>query len=212
GSETIVSSTLTMVPRPSLHLSVGPSIDLLRREAQYVRTVADPLAAETFANRYVFATMRQRTLSVDIRGDWTFTPTLSLQLFSQPFVSSARFDTYKQLRKPGLFEFDVFGRDLGTVSYANDGRVLIDPDADGPAQAFGLDPDANEASFLSRALRVNAVLRWEYRGGSTLYLVWQQTRDESSPQLTSGLPLLGGLLDIRPRDVILVKATYRIGR
>ena len=212
GSEAVVSGTLTIVPSPSLQVSLGPSLDLLHDEAQYVRTVADPFATETFANRYVFATLRQRTLSLDVRADWTFTPALSFQLFSQPFVSSARFADYKQLRAPGLFQFDVFGRDRGSVTSLDGGRVEIDPDAGGPAQSFILEPGANEASFLSRALRVNAVLRWEYRSGSTLYFVWQQTRDQSSALGDAAAPLFDRLLEVPARNVLLVKATYRLGR
>jgi hypothetical protein len=212
GEETVTWGTLTLVPSPSLQLSLGPSVDVSRDEAQYVRTVADPLATETFANRYVFATLRQRTVSLDARVDWTFTPALSFQLFSQPFVSSARFADYKQLRTPGLFQFDVYGRDLGTVTRLDGGRVAIDPDASGPAQSFVLDPSANEASFLSRALRVNAVLRWEYRSGSTVYLVWQQTRDQSSSLGDTPPPLFDRLLEVPSRNVLLVKATYRLGR
>jgi hypothetical protein len=207
-----VAGTLTAVPSPSLQVSLGPSVDVLRDEAQYVRTVADPLATETFANRYVFGTLRQRTVSLDARVDWTFTPRLSFQLFSQPFVSSARFADYKQLRTPGLFQFDVYGRNRGTVTNLGGGRVEIDPDGGGPAQPFILDPNANEASFLSRALRVNAVLRWEYRGGSTVYLVWQQTRDQSSALRDAAPALFDRLLDVPARNVLFVKATYRLGR
>jgi hypothetical protein len=212
GSETVVAGILTAVPSPSLQLSLGPSVDVLRNEAQYVRTVADLLATETFANRYVFSTLRQRTVSLDARVDWTFTPTLSFQLFSQPFVSSARFAKYKQLRTPGLFQFDVYGRDRGTVTPLDGGRVEIDPDASGPAQSFILDPNANEASFLSRALRANAVLRWEYRSGSTLYLVWQQTRDQNSTLGDTSPPLFDRLLQVPSKNVLLLKATYRLGR
>ena len=212
GSEGVVSGTVTIVPSPSLQLSLGPSFDAKRDQAQYVRTVSDSLATATFANRYVFATLRQRTLSLDARVDWTFTPALSFQLFSQPFVSSARFTEYKQLRRPGVFDFGVYGRDQGTVIKLDGGRVEIDPDGSGPAPAFILDPRANETSFLSRALRVNAVLRWEYRGGSTLYVVWQQTRDQSSAFGNSAAPLFDRLLELPARNVLLVKASYRLGR
>jgi hypothetical protein len=33
-----------------------------------------------------------------------------------------------------------------------------------------------DPTFTTRSLRGNAVLRWEYRPGSTLYVVWQQDR------------------------------------
>jgi hypothetical protein len=212
GTEAVVSGTFIIQPSPALQVSLAPSLDLLRDEAQYVRTVADPLATETFANRYVFATLRQRTLSVDMHADWTFTPALSFQFFSQPFVSSARFADYKQLRAPGLFQFDVYGRDRGTATSLDGGRVEIDPDGGGPAKSFILDPAANEASFLSRALRVNAVLRWEYRSGSILYLIWQQTRDQSSALGDTAPPLFDRVLEVPARNTLLLKATYRLGR
>ena len=39
-------------------------------------------------------------------------------------------------------------------------------------QSFDIDPQ----DFNERSLRTNAVLRWEWRSGSTMYLVWQQSR------------------------------------
>ena len=55
-----------------------------------------------------------------------------------------------------------------------DGAWTIDPDGAGPAAAFELDDE----DFTFRSFRANAVLRWEWRPGSTLYLVWQQQREE----------------------------------
>ena len=39
----------------------------------------------------------------------------------------------------------------------------------------------SDRSFTTRSLRGNAVLRWEYRPGSTLYVVWQQDRLNDEP-------------------------------
>jgi hypothetical protein len=183
----------------------------VRDESQYIRTVADPLSS-TFANRYVFATLRQRTMSLNLRGDWTLSPALSLQLFSQPFTASARFDNYKELRSPGGFDFNVYGRHGGTTEQLGEGRVRIDPDGTGPASPFVLGDRSNESSFVTRALRVNAVVRWEYRGGSTIYLVWQQTRDGESLLGESRLDGLHRVLDEPSRNVLHLKASYRIGR
>jgi hypothetical protein len=177
-----------------------------------VRTVADPLAP-SFSNRYVFATLRQRTFSVDVRGDWTLTPDLSFQLFAQPFVSTNRFANYKQFSKAGTFDFEVYGRDVGTTEDLGDGQTRIDPDGAGAASAFIVGNRSNESSFVSRALRVNAVLRWEYRGGSALYLVWQQTRDGGN-LLDDGAygSRLDNILDEPSKNVLYLKASYRLGR
>ena len=76
----------------------------------------------------------------------------------------------------------------------------------GPAFALG-DPDFNFRSLLG-----NAVLRWEYRPGSTLFLVWQQRRTDVEPM--GGFDFsrdYRGLLDHAPENVFAVKATYWIG-
>jgi hypothetical protein len=52
---------------------------------------------------------------------------------------------------------------------------FIDPDGAGPANPFVI----VNPSFVFRSLRGNAVLRWEYRPGSTLYLVWTRSAASS---------------------------------
>ncbi|MEP7345847.1 MAG: DUF5916 domain-containing protein, partial [Gemmatimonadaceae bacterium] len=180
GMEGSAFVSLVMRPSPALQLTLAPTFDVQRDAAQFVRAIADTLATSTYARRYVFATLRQRTLSFDARVDWTMTPALSLQFFTQPLASSARFSGYKALQTPRTFAFTVFGRDQGTTTTHPDGTIEIDPDADGPATPFILGDRPNETSFFSRALRANAVLRWEYRSGSMLYVVWQQTRDRAA--------------------------------
>jgi hypothetical protein len=54
------------------------------------------------------------------------------------------------------------------------------------------------------------VFRWEYRAGSTLFLVWSQGRQGSSPVegTTSFRGDLGDLLGRRANDTFLVKVSY----
>ena len=83
----------------------------------------------------------------------------------------------------------------------------------GAASAFIVGTRSNDSSFVSRARRVNAVLRWEYRGGSALYLVWQQTRDGGN-LLDDGeySSRLDNVLDEPSKNVLYLKASYRLGR
>jgi hypothetical protein len=106
----------------------------------------------------------------------------------------------------------VYGRDIGTAEKGEDGSTAVDPDGVGPASAFVLGRRSNESSFLARALRVNAVVRWEYRGGSTIYLVWQQTRDGDSALLPGTSEGFQRIFDEPSRNVLHLKASYRIGR
>ena len=63
---------------------------------------------------------------------------------------------------------------MGTVGFdAATNKYTVDPDGAGAAKIFTV----TNKDFNTQSLRGNAVLRWEYRPGSTLYLVWQQRRE-----------------------------------
>jgi hypothetical protein len=173
-----------------------------------VGAISDETADRTYGARYVFSDLDQTTLSVNTRISWTFTPHLSLQLFVQPFLASGDYSGFKELHEPARWDWDVYGQEVGTIAEA-EGVYTIDPDDDGPGAAFGLrNPD-----FNMRSLRGNAVLRWEYRPGSTLYLVWQQRRFGYEPfgqfDLTDDAT---ALFRIPPENVFALKVSYWWGR
>jgi hypothetical protein len=196
--------TLSIRPSPALRVSLGPALTLNKTLSQYVATVPDPVATSTFGSRYVFATLEQREVSMITRVDWTFTPTLSLQLFLQPLISAGDFTELKEFVRPRTYEFAVYGRDKGMTTETIDGGTQIDP-GDG-----GMTFTIPQQNFTIRSLRANAVLRWEWRPGSTFFLVWQQNRenDETFGNLRLGRDtdalFTGGL----SRNVVAVKASY----
>ncbi len=211
GNSREISISLDARPATNVHVSFGPDLQKQTTYQQYVRTVADPSADATSGRRYVFARLRQTTLGLDTRLDWTFTPTLSLQLYAQPFVSAGRYSSFRELDAPASLDYAIYGVDRGTIVRGVQGRqgfYTVDPDADGPAPAFQFfDPD-----FTFRSLRGNAVLRWEYRPGSTLYLVWQQQRSYSLPDGTFELGRdTRGIFDSVPTNIFLLKLSYWIG-
>lgn len=161
-------------PSSNVRLSFNPSYSRFHNVSQFVRGVIDPTAAATFGRRAVFATLDQNELALETRLDWTFSPRMSLQLYLQPLISAGDFTGYKEFARPGTFNFDVYGRDAGTITRDDPtATYTVDPDgAGGPASAFSF-PDQN---FNFRSLIANVVFRWEYRPGSTLFLVWQQSR------------------------------------
>jgi hypothetical protein len=161
--------------RETFRVSMGPSYSRSRSTAQYVRGIDDPLATSTFGARYVFADLKRTTLSLDTRLDVTFSPTLSLQLYLEPFISVGNYGALKEFSAPDTFDFLEYGTDIGTVVEGTDGSVTVDPDGGGPATSFTV----ADRDFSYRSLIGNAVLRWEWRPGSTLFLVWQQRRINS---------------------------------
>jgi hypothetical protein len=199
---------VTVRPNPAVEVSVEPSYRRTYAVAQYVTAVGDDLADRTFGARYVFSDLDQTILSMDTRVSWTFTPRLSLQLYLQPFVAKGDYSAFKELHAPRQWDWDVYGEERGTVEEEK-GVYTVDPDGDGAAGGFAFaNPD-----FNVRSLRGNAVLRWEYRPGSTVYLVWQQRRFGASPYGESNLlEDTGDVWDIPPENVFAVKVSYWWGR
>ncbi len=114
--QTEADLTLGVRPSAALRLSLGPALTRNHTLSQYVTAVADPAAAATFGTRYVFATLDQTEVSMITRLDWTFTPTLSLQLFLQPLISAGDYGELKEFAAPRTYDFAVYGRDQGTAT------------------------------------------------------------------------------------------------
>lgn len=195
-------------PAPQARIRIGPSYEGGRTTDQYVQAVSDPLAVATFGQRFVFANVEQHEARLNTRVDWIFSPWLSLQLFLQPFASAGRFSGYKEFLQPRQFAFAEYGRDRGTLVRTPNG-LTVDPDGAGAAPGFLIAPQ----DFTVRALRGNAVLRWEYQPGSSLFLVWTQQReqllDEGRFDVTSQV---GRAFADPGRHVFLVKFSRWIGR
>ncbi|MGH7480627.1 MAG: DUF5916 domain-containing protein, partial [Longimicrobiales bacterium] len=173
--------------------------------AQYVTDVDDPTAARTFGTRYVFADLEQSELGIDLRLNVTFRPGTTLELYAQPFVGSGDYGALKELVAPRTFDFATYGRDRGTIEPTGDGAFRVDPDAAGPAAPFTVDDE----DFNVRSLRGNAVFRWEWRPGSTLFLVWQQVReDEAFIGDFDASRDFRSLFSVTPENIFMVKVSY----
>jgi hypothetical protein len=219
GWSASVLPQVTLRPSAAVSLSVGPYYFAGREVAQYVSQVADPTAAATLGARYIFAELEQHEVDVTLRVDATFSPALSFQLYAQPFTFSGAYRGFKALRARKTFLFDTYGRDNGSTirdTLLVSGRdtvpgYSVDPDGAGPAALFTFtNPD-----FRTRSLKINAVLRWEYRPGSTIYVAWTQSRSGYFPgdgAFDLGRDLGRELLYDRPTNVLLVKVSYWLSR
>ena len=193
-------------------LSLEPRLRRSYNTAQYLSSVADPTADRTFGRRYLFAGLHQTTVSLTARFNALFTADMSLEFYLEPFLSTGRYERPKELAAPRTFEFNEYGSDVGTMSRTAGGAYRVDPDGPGPAGSF----DVSNRSFNFRSLQGNAVFRWEWRPGSTLFLVWQQSRSArllpTSPDDRVGDFEFGHdareLFKIRPDNVFQIKVNY----
>jgi hypothetical protein len=191
-------------PMSRLLVSFVPGFEYVRDNAQYVTTVNDPLAVNTYGKRYVMSTLDQKTLSGSFRVNWSFTPTVSMQLYMQPLVSSGDYYDYKELARPGSYDFNQYRTG---IEY-DPATGTIDPDGPGPAPAFNI----GQPDFTYRSLRGNAVFRWEYRPGSTFYFVWTQVRQDSNSDSNFSVgPSISELVSDQADNIFLAKVTYYLG-
>ena len=195
-----ISGGLTVRPAPRWEFSLTPNYLRVRDNQQYVTTRPGGPAA-TFGNRYVFATIERSTLLAQFRLTYAFTPDLTLELYAEPFASSGRWSNFGELAAPRTQALRRYGTDGTTIATGADGAQTVTADG----ETFGI---ANE-DFLIRSFRSNAVLRWEWRPGSTLFLVWQQ--DRFGEETSRGLVGPGQLWDAfrtTGDNILLVKASY----
>ncbi|HET9985024.1 MAG TPA: DUF5916 domain-containing protein [Longimicrobiales bacterium] len=202
---------LTLKPASILSVRLSPTFSRGGSATQYVTTFDDPSATAFHGHRVVFADLLQRTLSLDTRISATFTRTLTLEVFAQPFVASGDYSAFKEFVAPRRVERRAFdAAQLRPLRAAGrDSAYALDPDRDPATDPFTFDnPD-----FSSRSLRGNAVLRWEWRPGSTLFLVWQQQRTGDEVRGDFRAAHDAGAVFRRPPDnVFLAKVSYWFGR
>jgi hypothetical protein len=135
----------------------------------------------------VFSPLDQTTVSMETRFNINFTPDVSLDVFAQPFVATGDYGNPIQLRAPRTFDFDPYNQ------------------------------QADDRDFVSHSLRGNAVLRWEWQPGSTVFVVWQQRRSGAldcgdSISCRNGRFDFGrdarALFNEPPENVFQIKLTY----
>jgi hypothetical protein len=193
-------------PMPSFALEIGPAYSWSDDRTAWVTRVTDPLMSATYGTRYIYSDMEYRELSMTTRVDWTFTPKMTLQAYIQPLFATGHYTGFREFARASAYEFNQFGRDNSSTIAHDPGAdtFTVDPDGDGPAESFTFaNPD-----FNIKSLKVNAVFRWEYTPGSTLYFVWTHGKqDYQDPGHLDFGRDAKSLWDASAENIVLVKVT-----
>jgi hypothetical protein len=177
-----VSPSLSIRPSSQLLTSLGFNISRDQKDSQWYGNIVDG----TGATHYAFAHLDQRTLSLTARINYTASPDLTLEFYAQPFVSTG---TYSDVRE-----------------------VSATPEAESYDDRFRpyTPPPGSQTAFKFSQLRTNTVLRWEYRPGSTLFLVWAHGREAYTDE--EGRQSWGDdfrdLLDVHADNTFLIKVAH----
>lgn len=171
--------SLNARPRPNVQLSLNPYYSQSHTQTQFLDRFKDDAATRTFGVRYLFAELEQRSFELGTRADWTLSPQLSLQLYLQPFIASGDY---------------------------HDPHTLV------AARTRDYEPYTGAApsrDFNFRSVRGSAVVRWEFRPGSALYVVWNENRSDVEPVGDFSLNRdLRAIPNAPSHDVFLVKLSY----
>jgi hypothetical protein len=196
-------SSVTLQARSDLDVSVGPFVSRRVDDTQYVDAFA--VDGAPGGSRYLLARIDQTTVGLTLRLNYTMSPRLSLQVYAQPFLGAGRYREYKEPAELRALDPDARFEELdGDQIREIDGELAIDRDRDGQ-----IDYRADRPDFNVRELRSNVVVRWEYRPGSTLFVIWSHDRSASDDDGRFRIgPELGDLARIAGEHVLLLKLTY----
>jgi hypothetical protein len=162
-----LGSRLEFRPGSQWAVSLEPRYERLVNAQQYVTTLDGALPA-TFGRRYVFGRIDRSTYSTELRLNYTFKPDLTLDFYGEPFAASGRYLSFGDLTAAATREIRTFGTGGTDALRLEDGTLQV---IEGTTSFLVRNRDFNVRSFRS-----NLVLRWEWRPGSLLYVVWQQDR------------------------------------
>ena len=187
--------TIAWQPWSSATLTLAPTYG---RDKSDIFYIAQGGTGST--SHYVLGALNRTTTSLTTRLDLAFSPALTLQLYAQPFLSAATYSDFKEVVLPRASRyadrFQAIAPKLVDNIYSSDlnGDGVVDIEFDNPA-------------FNVREFRSNTVLRWEYRPGSTLFLVWSQGRHSDSDGAFQLSRDASALFRTIPENVLLLKMT-----
>jgi len=198
--------SISYKPTNWLVLTVSPGYSKSFSELQYVST-----EEYNGSSRYIFASIDRKTINTSFRINLNLSPNLTFQYWGQPFVATGKYYDHKYILDPMADRYtDRFSTYTGNQISLDGDQYNIDENLNGTFDYNFGKRDFNVQEFLS-----NLVVRWEYSPGSSVFLVWSQTRsnynDSGKLDLFNDLGDLFSTDDNKPHNVFLIKFSYRFG-
>lgn len=177
----------TIVPSLSLrlgnHLLVSGEFtyDTKKEHMQYVATIPGETGIIPFSSgQYVTGRMDRDTYGLTVKVQMNVTPDFSIQLYGSPYTSTGKYSDFKHILDPLAKKYENRFHLLGSdeISRSIDGSYNV---------SYGEhNYKFNNPDFSFNEFRSNLVARWEYRPGSTLYLVWEHTMSNRDNHVING--------------------------
>jgi hypothetical protein len=192
------AADISFRPRSNLLLSLQPNYQRNADELQYISEVNKTNSAKS----YLLGRVDNRNLGFAFRIDYAITPELTIQYYGSPFVSIGKYRNFKEVTKP-----------LDPIY--NNRFALLTPQKNGSVYSFddnhdnAVDFTINNPDFNYQQFRSNFVIRWEYKVGSSVYLVWSQNRTNfEQPGVFNFNKGFNNIFDLYPKNIFMIKFNY----
>jgi hypothetical protein len=164
-------------------LTIGGGIGRDHNDSQWFGNFTDTQDV----THYSFGHLDYQETSISARVNYTMTPNLTFELYARPFRATGVYSNFREVSAtPGAEDYDARFRPYTP-------------------------PPSEDTQFKFTALISNSVVRWEFRPGSTLFVVWQHGREGPGPNDTfrqSAVRDYAELFELHPNNTFLVKLAY----
>ncbi|MDB4292424.1 carbohydrate binding family 9 domain-containing protein [Maribacter sp.] len=195
--------TITYQPLNQLSFSVSPRYHMIRHRLQFNETINF-----NDSSRYIMSALDQDTFSLAFRGNYTINPNLSIQYYAEPYISKGVYSNF------GYISNSLSKSQNEQITHYTASQIYFDE----TSAVYAVDEGANTTvdyrfqvpDFSFAQFRSNLVLRYEYKPGSEIFLVWSQgVTDYGRP--TGGLlrSFDNQIFNKQSNNTFLIKATYR---
>jgi hypothetical protein len=191
----VVYLSVTWLPIRKIRLSAITSMIWRKYHQQYVGTLN-----KGNEKLYLLGHIDQQTPWITLRGELFINPEMSIQYYGSPYFSLGSYSAFKRVDQGRERDMDTRFEEL-EVSY------------DAGSNSYDFDYNANSWSFANpdfsfSQFRSNLVFRWEYKLGSTLYLVWAHDRSGYEGIYNPVSDIAGDLFTIKGNNIFMFKLNF----
>lgn len=199
----LVEYSLNYKPTNTVSLSLSPQYYTASDNLQYITTIEG-----NGPDKYIMGRLNSKQFSISARINVGISPEMSLQYYGQPFFFSGEYSHFKVITDPDASNYtDRFHEFTSNEIKLNNESAVYKIDMDGNGTDYSFD----DPNFHFLQYRSNLVYRWEYKPGSTFFLVWSQgrTTDGSEGKFMFD-DYTRDLSKSHPQNDFLIKISYAI--
>ncbi|MCK5135361.1 MAG: carbohydrate binding family 9 domain-containing protein [Bacteroidales bacterium] len=195
SNEDFLGLSLTWLPIKRLKFSGIARFNQRQYHQQYVTTIS-----ENTTDEYIVGNIDHYTLSLTFRGELFITPELSLQYYGSPYYSVGKYDSFRRI-------------DQASSKKTSERWETLDLTYDPALDSYSYERNSetfrfDNPDFSFMQFRSNLVFRWEYKLGSTIYVVWSHDRSGWESMYNPVRDITGDLFGIKGNHVIMVKLNF----